>query len=377
MKMIDVNQFLYSNFITYDRLFAMNKKAFYGKSDATAVNIFVDIRSYTKSLFRTTIKYSYKDHITPVASSLINLAIHLKQYYMSRHMVRAKVYLVWGRGEVPCSKIKIMGYNAHETMKYYSNAPMRELIEKNIESLKIVCPYLDGVYLVDCGKYESAYAIQSMINDPERSKIYKGVPNIIYSRDPLHFQLVACNSYTFIFAPRKTRGDMIDQSSTDASRLVEKANIYSEYRYANGYYAPRDTREYDQRIDLFIPISVFAHMKYKHVDNLTNFTKAGDILYSYAKDFYPCRVSYESFKDWIINDIESGKIKLQKRDYFNRYMDVVASAMDMRIGILEYMNTPEFVESMTGIVDLYNPEDLKRINDKYFVNYPIDLMRMC
>lgn len=364
----EINQFLYRNYISYNALYALNRKAFYGRSDADYVNIFIDVRSLTKVLFNTNVEFTYKDQVTPIASSFINLAIHLREYYRTRHGVFARIWFIWATDELaPIDSLP--EYNSHSSMSYNSNEVMKELIGKGNDTLKTICPYIRDVYFIDGGHYCPSVIIQYMLSNPEAFNIYKGVPSIIYTKDPFACQLVANNSYVFIYVPKKGRYAGV---VSDISMLVEKRHLYEMYCIMNGYKPPYDKIS-GWRLDFFIPCMCLAHMKCKDMTNIGTFNRVTTMVHNNLAPEFPNAVA--SRTDFVLDrliDRLSSTEDVAKLTQIGKGREIAIS-LDIR----NLRINPSVEHTLhEGIVDLYSPEDLRRINDKYFINYPIDLIRL-
>ena len=371
MNLFDINHYLYRNFITYDSLYALNRRAFYGNSNADYVNIFIDMRSLTRSLFNTNLEFSYKDQVTPIASSFINLAIHLREYYRTRHSVFTRIWLVWATNELAPVE-SLPGYNAHSSMSYNSNEVMKELIKKCNDTLKTVCPYLRDIYFVDGGHYDVSCIIQYLISNPDKSHMYNNVPNIIYTKDPFAFQLVANNSYTFLFIPKKGREYGYVK---DISMLIGKSNIYERYCIVNGW-KPKYDKIPSWRLDFFIPCMCLAHMKCKDMNNIGTFNRVSEIIHNNLAPEFPSLLTTgcDFFVDRLIDKLYTSGVQIQgpKLGNLDKGKEI-AMCLDIRNMVISDNITSTLFE---GIVDLYSPEDLRKINDKYFINYPIDILRL-
>ena len=95
LNTVDISDILYGSFIRYDRMYEMTKFAFYGKTDSNNVNIYIDAYSILKNLYSKGPSLRIKDSYV-IASCLINLSIHIRAYFESRHGVNSKVYIVYG-----------------------------------------------------------------------------------------------------------------------------------------------------------------------------------------------------------------------------------------------------------------------------------------
>lgn len=370
MYAVDVCDYMYRYYITYDRLFALNKKAFYGKTDAVTANIFIDIRSFIDPLIkRNDIRFEYKDNQTPIASSILNLAIHLRNYYRTRHYTEVKIYLVWGANIVSGTG-RYGAYNAVNNMAFAVNSEIKKVLMNGIELLKVLCPYLPQIYMIDCGVYETAAGIQALLDFPDKSGIYNGVPNIIYSRDPYMCQLVANNPYTFMFSCYKSAdGD-------DNSIIVEKENIYNCFRYMNKYSNknisdPGNASYFNMAIAL-------SGMKCRNIKGGITFNSACNLIARYQYEI-PATPHDVAVLEFALTDKKLTSAEKRAVYSINQYgMGIKEINEEININLTRhyFYNSTSFLFVFEGCVDLYSPEDIKRINERFFLNYPVDIMRL-
>ena len=76
----------------------------------------------------------------------------------------------------------------------------------------------------------------------------------------------------------------------------------------------------------------------------------------------------------IIRDQSLMKIndfKINPIDVTNRF-----TAIDLEYQTMLYKSTPAYIGLSASIINLYNPQEIRNINDFYFQNYPLDLNRV-
>ena len=235
----NIADILYGSYIRYDRLYEMTAFAFYGKTDSNDVNIFIDVYSILKSLFQRGKNIKITDSYC-IASCIINLAIHLRAYFYTRHRVNTKIFIIYG-GARPLDVINIFPtYNIKNIQMEDSNDFMKQLIRDNLEVVNILCPYLDDIFSIIDYENEFSVIASAIIDDMNNVSEYK-VPNIIYSKDQLAYQLVAFKPRTFLYRPKK-------RSNADCSWVVTKSTLYDSYRYGE--------LELKQQEDKFKPLDV-------------------------------------------------------------------------------------------------------------------------
>lgn len=356
----NVADILYGSYIRYDRLFEMTKFAFYGKTDSENVNIYIDVYSILKSLYARGTNIKINDSYA-IASCIINLAIHLRAYFDTRHRVSSKIFIIYG-GARPTNTIsQYPPYNMKNIQMEESNQYLKQLIIDNLEVIKILCPYLYDIYaIID---YENEFSvIASAIIDSESEK--GRTPNIIYSKDPLAYQLVAFKPRTFLYRPKK-------KSNMDCSWVVTKSTLYSSYRYGElGL-----TKQFETSLDvkMFSIYQAIAGVKSRNIPSNKNGNTAVKLLESAVQ-------SNVFSNGYNANGIMRDNIAfIQFCDNVNiNYLDLIARfiSIDLLHQTMIYKSTPSFIGAAAGIINLYNPQEVRNINDKYFQVYPLDLNRV-
>lgn len=351
---------LYGSYIKYDRLFEMTKFAFYGKTDSENVNIYIDVYSILKSLYTRGTNIQINDSYA-IASCIINLAIHLRAYFDTRHRVATKIFIIYG-GARPNSAIsQYLPYNMKNIQMEDSNLYLKQLIIDNLEVIKILCPYLYDIYAVV--DYENEFSvIASALIDCESEK--GKTPNIIYSKDPLAYQLIAFKPRTFLYRPKK-------RNNIDCSWVVTKSTLYNSYRYGElGL-----TKQFETSLDvkMFSIYQAIAGIKSRNIAS----NKNGNTTIKLLENAVQNNVFANGYNaNGIMRDNRAFTSmciaeNISYEDLISRFM-----AIDLPYQTMMYKTTPNFIGANAGIINLYNPQEVRNINDKYFQVYPLDLNRV-
>lgn len=351
---------LYGSYIKYDRLFEMTKFAFYGKTDSEDVNIYIDVYSILKSLYTRGTNIQINDSYA-IASCIINLAIHLRAYFDTRHRVATKIFIIYG-GARPSSAIsQYPPYNMKNIQMEDSNLYLKQLIIDNLEVIKILCPYLYDIYAVV--DYENEFSVMaSALIDCESEK--GKTPNIIYSKDPLAYQLVAFKPRTFLYRPKK-------RNNIDCSWVVTKSTLYNSYRYGELGLSKQFETSLDVR--MFSIYQAIAGIKSRNIASNKNGNTSIKLLEKAVQS------------NVFANGYNANGIMRDNQAFTNMcivenisYVDLISRfmAIDLLYQTMLYKTTPNFIGANAGIINLYNPQEVRNINDKYFQVYPLDLNRV-
>ena len=359
LHMPSIADVLYGSYIRYDRLFEMTKFAFYGKTDSNDVNIFIDLYSIYKSIYTKGTNITINDSYV-IASLSINLAIHLRAYFESRHNVNSKVYLIYG-GARPTHIISsnYPEYNSKNIVMEDSNPYIKQLIADNLEVLNIMTPYLFDIFsIVD---YENEFSvIASSIIDKGN-----GSPNIVCTKDPLSYQLVAFKPRTFIYRPKK-------KGVIDASWVVTKSTLYNAYRYAElGLSKQFDTR---LNVKMFSIYQAISGVKSRSIKSIKNGNATIGILEN-AVDQNIFSNGYNASFSMMYPDLSPLQFiadsTIPVDEVIKRFRSI-----DLTFQTTLYEVNSSSIRVSERLINLYNPQEVRNINDRYFTAYPLDLNRV-
>ena len=354
----NIADIIYGNYIRYDRLFEMTKFAFYGKTDSNDVNIYIDVYSILKGLYTRGSNIVINDSCV-ISSCIINLAIHLRAYFDTRHRVNSKIYIVYG-GARPINAISQFGqYNIRNIEMEESNFYMKKLILDNMELVKILSPYLHDIFCVVDINNEFSVIVSSLI-DADNCK----APNIIYSKEPLSYQLVAFKPYTFLYRPKK-------KSREDCSWVVTKSTLYDAYRYGELGINKQINTSLDVR--MFSIYQSIAGLKSRSMPSIKNANNTIKLLENAIQNnIFSNGYNAGSILGNISSPIDilfsDSTISLEVKQRF--------ASIDLQHQTMLYKLTPDFIGATSGIINLYDPQEVRNINDKYFRMYPLDLNRV-
>ena len=335
-------------------MYEMTKYAFYGKTDSNDVNVYIDVYSILRGLYSRGSNLEVADSYA-IASCIINLAIHIRAYFNTRHMVATKIYIVYGGARPNSATITFGQYNVRNIELEESNQYLNQLIKDNMDVIKILCPYLYDIFAVI--DYENEFfTIVSNLIDVSKSE----APNIIYSKDQLSYQLVAYKPYTFMYRPKKRGND-------DSSWVVTKSTLYNAYRYGE----MNLTKEFDVNLNVaaFSLYQSIAGVKSRSMPSIKNANTAAILLEkSVNEGLFNMGFNATS----VVHSIStmSGH-PVFNQDLINRFL-----AIDLIHQTTIYSISPHAISVSEGIINLYNPQEIRNINDKYFQNYPLDLNRV-
>lgn len=353
-----IEDVLYSNYIKYDRLYALTNHAFYG-SNSNDLDIYLDMNSLTKVLFRTT-EVSI-DNYSSVTSSMINLCAHLRSYYETRHRVNTRIYIVY-TDNVPIHIIShYHNYNYANITAMSINPRMQDVIKSNLNLLSILCPYLNDIFFINDSNVETSVVIANLVLQQQHK-----CPSLIISKDPFTYQLVSFLPQTFLFRPKKSKYNVSDESwDVTKSRLYE---LYIKELGGKVY----NLEKYNFSTQLFSLFLTLAGVRFRHIPCNFHYDTALKIIKS-SIDENRILDSYNSDALYTLSNLKYPRIIEQERI---QYMAMLFDIIDLNKQSIIYANSPQSTNITKGIINLYNPDEVKNINNKYFINNPLDLNRI-
>jgi len=350
---------LYGSYIRYDRLYEMSMFAFRPEYGARA-NVFIDVKSILKSLYARGTNLMVKDSCA-IASCMINLAIHLRAYFETRHKVSTKVFIVYGEARPQACISSYPRYNEKNILMEDSNPLLKNLIKDNLNLIRILCPYLHDFFYVEDLHNEFSVITSSLINrlnEPE-------IPNIVYSKDTMSYQLVAFKPRTFLFRPKK-------KFNEDTSWVVTKSTLYNAYRYGElGITRQLDTSLNVKMFSIYLAI---AGVKSRSIDSIKNGNTTIKLLeQAVEKNIFSTGYNSSAIFCTKPNPFE---ILFQGTNVDPNEVMTRFSVIDLLHNTMLYESSLEYKSAAEGIINLYNPDEVRHINNMYFQEYPLDLNRV-
>lgn len=354
----DIYNTLLGNYIGYERLYAISMSILYGdRKESDEINLYIDLNSYLKRIWDPR-PYSYKADNVLVAS-IINACAHYRNYFMTRHMVKTNIYLIWGYNTPDYQELE---YNAHFRERVATNPQAQELLDYTKKSLEFLCPYLPQIYFIDANKNEVSAMIYTLIQDRLGT-------NIILTKDVYAYQLVAYCPNTFVCRPKKVHDPNV--GVVDMSWVVTKKNLFRAMKHEMDYKVIADEPTNVRHLEFVLALS---GLRKRHVKGIMTFNRACTTVMTMEEDRPDCFDNIFTFENTLLFDCPTRcrGIGVNKAgDLVNRRNVLsVDNAAEM------LKRDPAFISMMASIHDLYNPQAVMEISDKEFIEYPLELMEL-
>lgn len=345
----------------YRRLDELIPYAF-NQYNATSLNLYIDLYG----LYRTIYSRRYRtkvDDYRDFTVLIIDLCAHYRGYFKYLG-VSTKIFLIQAYN-IPKNNLELIPNYNKDFRDKLQNKVVDNMVKTNVELLGILCPYLPDIHFIQT-QFEATTIMDELIrresiNSPK-------TPHLIISSDAYPMQLCSLYDNVGYLWPSKWMGQ-------DRSMIVcPKSN--SEHKKSFWLIIARKMNNFASEQKLMqVSTSNFVLLESLHNFNernisptILNITSSINLIHSIAGDS-EIRLTPDS----IFNEIkDSKKYKLsdeQKTIISNRY-----KCLD------EIYQRIYFNESLEPKVlhyeNLNDPDAIRLINSKYFVDNPMDITRL-
>ena len=349
MSKISISQLINYSCVRYSRLTDLINSE-YANSNANNINLYIDLYSILKPLYSSNLII---DDYTEITSCIINMCAHYRYFFRSRYNVETKIYLIWSSNIPYKNKNVYSEYNSKFEYTARTNTKITSLINDNLELLNILCPYIpDIMYVTDL--YETGVIAQYISEMQDNYEI----PGLFITRDIYNFQLAKGDYSMKVLVPSK---QTINNEFVDNSFIVN--NLNACYLYANKLKVTIDEERLIQS-ELLSLLMALSRVPSRNIISLYNLPKA----YKSILDLLDSKIIYYSHlyeTDPVANYLHIYPDSLKAR-YF---------ICDIKSQLIHYQIDPA-INIHQSMINLYDPDEVKMINNKYFQKYPLDLDRL-
>ena len=359
MDNIPLDSLLYSNFIRYDRMKELTLTQ-YANSSAEELNIYIDMYSLIRPLYKRTI---LGDN-TIFTSFVLNLAAHMRAYYMTRHSVTTNIYIVFTNNmSILTQEVSMVPeWNITDQGKLIPDINRDNLINWNVELLKLLVPCFPRIYFIT-GTVEPAVMIQNLIN-----RNNNGCPNLILTKDKMSWQIPAYDSNSCVFRPRKAQNE-------DTSFCVNHLNVFDEWRHSvNKTSPPPEIILPPEMLSLYIAYTSFKqrglsayYSPSEAIRRIWNLVNNKKISLGYNS---PEAISK------VLNKEQKVKEYTQDFERFSNNLYYRYNMVDLVRLTNIYSTMPEANDN-SWFFSRIDDVTIKEINDKYFIKNPINIIALC
>ena len=352
------------NYPQYEQLRQEMLKLFFRQAihEKGFVDCYVNLNSYFSSLYDRN-DYEY-DESNSLASSVINFAAHIREFFASRFSVRTRFFFVFGNTRPDSAVQFIPEYDAHKAMDRATKMNIWSIICENLNTLNIVCPYLPEIYYIENQTVEPAVLIRSIIKEQSANRNAKHA-RLVFSKDLYDYQLVATIPNTHLIRVKKTmQGDMTyTVSFFDFYKKLSHNTLGLKNQIGAGI-SP----------ELYSIYMTLSGCKSRGVSGLVNNPRANTliggtvasslILNGYNPTFAVDHRSFMPFVDCIKTENDEELCSRLHKRFCG--LDLIYQCNLFRLD-------PSYNALEKNVVDLFDAEGVRIMNNTYFKKYPLDL----
>ena len=351
MSKVSISQIINYSYVRYDRLTELINFEYKDSKD-TKINIFIDLYSILKPLYSSNITI---DDYSEVTSCIINMCAHYRYFFQSRYNVQSRIYLIWSKN-IPYKNCNVYPeYNAKFGYTITTNKKITSLISDNLNLLETLCPYIpDVMYVTDL------YEVGVIANYISKMQDNFGIPGLFISRDCYNYQLSRGKYDMKVLVPYKVH---TNEGTTDMSYIVSDYNCID-------WYLNKLQIKFEPGMDQYIPGSMLSLLMAlsrcptRNIVSLKNIPRAyKDIAYLIDAKIIPSSHIYDT--DAVAEALHINKDALKARYYI---CDIPSQEM--------HYNLDPAINIHQSMINLYDANEVKNINNKYFIKYPLDLNRL-
>lgn len=356
IRPINLSAAIYGSYTKKERLAKLVYDTYSDSSiqNATELNIFVDINSVIHSLYSENNRIQY-NNITDLSSGIINLCAHYRSYFRTIY-VNTKFFLINSLNICDINRKIVPEYNG----AFYAKTQITKtskLIENNMSLIKILAPYLPGIYYIESPQnFEASVIIADLIE-----RFGTNIPNLIISRDLYPLQLTALYPYTSYLRPKYSFKDDISWMLPINEKFCFREQFWNTIS---------QERRFVQNSKLLsispVNFALFLALTKVPERNLAGITNA-----SKAADFILELVGTENIK---VNSSQFLNNEKLVASYQVALIDARYKVLDVEYMLPFYRNSPE--SKSIEFLDLEDAPTVNRISAKYYANNPLSLDKL-
>lgn len=351
----NIESILRAYYIRYDKLWELNTIVNQTTSikNPEYVDIYIDLYDMLKILYSTDI---YANNSFTICSSVINIAAHLRGYYMTRHRLWSRIFLVYGEDSSINHKQFYPEFGDDRRDGAINYDFTRELIHSQLKLVKILSAYINELYFIERTTDFSMFTYDNILKN-------KNNISIILTRSKYVNQIPALLNNVYLFRPKKIRD--VNKNSCDNSYVIFYSNALLTHYSRTPSILDKLKHINPNMLSLLM---TFNGCSDKHVAPLINISRTVKVLIDAIAtnkiiNGYNSDITY--VYDNLIIQNNLGFIDRMTFDY--RF-----KAIDIPFQHMIYANSVESKDD-TWRVDLKDPATVKAINNQYFIDNPLDL----
>lgn len=345
-----ISNVIYGYYVKYDTLTNLIR-TYYQGSDATIIDIYIDVqdilRHIDRHLSRTQLPIS---NPLVVTSGLINMVAHYRNFFTTRFSCNSRFWLI-------DSAENVLGSKYYADFKQKALSPnMAQIYRMNIQFIPLICNAISDVQYEKTSVDVVTKAISIRSIEAENSGMLN--PGLLISKDPFTFQATTAVNMN-VLRPRKNNLGDVSEIISAPFAATAYVNELSKTPY------PTTVSIESEQLSTLMALTRVPSRNIKTryqlnnaIEKLLNGYKSG-LTTKYPWD------QMKFFESFLLINGEKNKDPYE--------LVCRLQACDTSIGqALAYQSTAES-KLYKGIVNIYDPNGIKEINDTHFKSCPLDL----
>ena len=350
----EIESLLRGYYIKYDRLLELNT-IINGVSkiqNPESIDIYIDLFDMLKPIYTTDV---YANNTFSICASVINLAAHLRGYYISRHRLWSRIFLVYGEDSTNNHKQFYQEFGTKTfdgAINYESN---KEFIESQLELVHILGAYINELYFVKKKTDFCMFTYDNILKNENRI-------SIIVTKSKYAYQIPAMTKETYLFRPKKV---LVEGATSDSSYVVYFNNALTSNYQKTPSVLDKICKLNPQLLSLFLTMNGCPE---KNVAGMANISRTTKAICS-AVESNKILNGYNSDMNYVYDNV----IVPNNLNYIdNASFDYRFKAIDVPYQHMIYTTQAEALDN-SWLIDLRDPDTVRSINNQYFIDNPLDL----
>lgn len=381
IEMISVSKmFGWLNYMKYQDMAEITSAIFSNSdmSNDTEVNVYLDLGSMVDGLYGNIVEES--NDPTELCSVILNLAGHIRAYFRSMHSVYCTIFMVYSPNDWNVLKKICIEYNSRNHKA--NRVKLNKYIKDTMNIVEQIVSYIPNVYCINTLAETGGVIYDTILRERQNGNDH---PNIIFTKEYNLLQIPALDSRSFIYYKQPNSRNRVCFGITKDNVMEWYIKLTKRY---NPIFSDPDAIVYIQMIDgdlnkvkfltktrrieeLGRILKVFNPRMLPYFIALTNLPSRG-LKYilpwsSTMEALYKLDSEFVDDPEWVYNKLEyDTKIfnKIGYEEFINRYHC---------ISIIHQAGLYRSLPFKNYRIDLINSDEIKYLNDHYFIKNYIDL----
>lgn len=323
---------------------------------------------YRKSSISALLAMEFDYLVKDITVGVINVLAHYRKYFATRLGMDNEILVYWnyelpGYQEAYCTEYRNKTYGKYDP-QHPSYGVVYQATRKAAKMIANLLQFVEGIYWIDNGKYDTYSAITYTMTTNRYSKYY----HLIFSRTMILGQLVGKRVAQLVHKRQlEPTGHGGNTYTSGASYLITKKNVYEKVFYNSKEKAP----DVDLPLN-YIPI-IWTLSKYSDmgIPRLI-YTKLPDCIRHLEELYHAGVISEDSTIPNIIDELAKARPKYVSEDS----ADQIKQRAGDRYKILNLklaakgVVQPQVMSMYRGVIDLYDQNALEKLNEQLTAEDP-------